>query len=277
MSFEQLWILYIDGKAEGVNLRLFLINEDIFGILIYIIYVERYVLCRKDLFSIMKFLKKFERDSVDRQKSDMMENYENMEFGPDFIRADKANTEDNIKVVFSWVLKFMLCAFVLMAFSLNFINAEIPSGSMETTIMTGDRIMGYKGAYNSKKSPKRYDIIIFKDPTGSGKYLIKRVIGLPGETLIFKDGDVYLKGSDEPLDDSFCEKQHATKKGLLSSNTVYIPDGCYFVMGDNREDSLDSRYWLNESGQSIPYVNESDIVAKAVFRYYPFSKFGGIK
>ena len=222
----------------------------------------------------MGFFKKNETDN--RPDTNRLDNYDSMEFGPDFIRADKANTEDNIKVVFSWIVKFTFCAFILMLFSLNFINAEIPSGSMETTIMTGDRIMGYKGAYNGKKGPKRYDIIIFKDPTGSGKYLIKRVIGLPGETLVFKNGDVYLKGSNEPLDDSFCEKSHVTKKGLLAGNTVYVPDGCYFVMGDNREDSLDSRYWLNKNGQSIPYVSESDIVAKAVFRYYPFNKIGGI-
>lgn len=219
----------------------------------------------------MQFFKRRVDDTDDKCSLD------NIPYGPEFVRRSQADFIDNVKVIFSWVWKIALSALILLSFTVFLINAEIPSGSMENTIMTGDRIFGNRLAYNGSKSPKRYDVVIFEDPTGSGKYLIKRVIGLPGDTLVFKDGDVYLKDESEPLDDSFCKTQHSTGTGLLNGNTVYVPEGCYFVMGDNRGDSLDSRYWVNKSGEPIPYIQESDIIAKAAFRYYPFNKICFIK
>ena len=92
----------------------------------------------------------------------------------------------------------MILTILVMIFLMNFvfINAYIPSGSMENTIMTGDRVFGVRFL----KNYDRGDIVIFKDPDGRDYYLIKRIIGLPGETVEIRDGKVYVNGTklDEP-------------------------------------------------------------------------------
>ena len=101
-----------------------------------------------------------------------------------------------ILVVF--VIAFLLGHFV-------YINARVPSGSMEQTIMTGDRVFGNRLAYKNKE-PERFDIVIFKYPDDPSQLFVKRVIGLPGETVNIVDGKVYINDSEEPLDDSFVRK-----------------------------------------------------------------------
>ncbi len=140
------------------------------------------------------------------------------------------------------------------------INAVIPSGSMENTIMEGDRIFGNRLAYLNS-DPERFDIVIFKYPDDETKTYIKRVIGLPGETVEIRDGKVYINGSSEPLDDSFCPEEPTGDFGPYE-----VPENCYFMLGDNRENSADSRYWVNT------YVDRSEIIGKAVLRYWPLNK-----
>ena len=128
--------------------------------------------------------------------------------------------------------------------------------------MTGDRIFGFRLAYEWNE-PERFDIVIFKypdDPEQKELY-IKRIIGLPGETINIVNGKVYIDGKKTPLDDSFCPE---TPIGDFGPYTV--PEGCYFMLGDNRNCSKDSRFWENT------YVREDQIVGKAVLRYYPSIK-----
>ena len=101
-------------------------------------------------------------------------------------------------------VKMILIVVVVVLIVNNFllINAKIPSESMEDTIMTGDRIFGNRLAYLFS-DPQRYDIVIFKYPDDETQLYIKRVIGLPGETVEIRDGKVYIDGSETPLDDSF--------------------------------------------------------------------------
>ena len=94
----------------------------------------------------------------------------------------------------------------------------------------------------------------------------KRVIGLPGETVNIVDGKVYINDSEEPLDDSFCPE---TPEGSFGPYTV--PEGCYFMLGDNRNHSMDSRYWQN------PFVEEDAIEAEVAVRYWPLNKIGTVK
>lgn len=162
---------------------------------------------------------------------------------------------------------------VLIANNVVLINAKIPSESMENTIMTGDRIFGFRMAYGinfdffgthvskKMKDPERYDIIIFKYPDDESQLFIKRLIGLPGETVEIRDGKVYIDGSEEPLDDSFVPE---TPTGNYGPYTV--PEDCYFMLGDNRENSRDSRFWDNT------FVTFDEIVGKAVIRYFPSIK-----
>ena len=152
--------------------------------------------------------------------------------------------------------------FVLIVNNFILINALVPTESMEKTIMTGDRIFGFRLAYEWNE-PERFDIVIFKypdDPEQKELY-IKRIIGLPGETINIVNGKVYIDGKKTPLDDSFCPE---TPIGDFGPYTV--PEGCYFMLGDNRNCSKDSRFWENT------YVREDQIVGKAVLRYYPSIK-----
>lgn len=156
-------------------------------------------------------------------------------------------------------VKMILIVVVVVLIVNNFllINAKIPSESMEDTIMTGDRIFGNRLAYLFGE-PQRYDIVIFKYPDDETQLYIKRVIGLPGETVEIRDGKVYIDGSETPLDDSFTPE---TPVGNYGPYTV--PEGCYFMLGDNRNYSKDSRFWQN------PYVEKEKILGKAMLKYFP--------
>ena len=149
---------------------------------------------------------------------------------------------------------------VTLVNSVVLINAKIPSESMEKTIMTGDRIFGFRLAYGLNL--ERFDIVIFKYPDDESKLFIKRVIGLPGEKVQIKDGKVYINDSEIPLDDSF-----VPEKPRGSFGPYEVPENSYFVLGDNRNHSKDSRCW-----KSTSFVTFDEIVGKAVIRYYPSVK-----
>ena len=156
------------------------------------------------------------------------------------------------------------------------INAKIPSASMEKTIMTKDRIYGFRLAYGinldffgknilSKKwkDPERYDIVIFKYPDDESQLYIKRIIGLPGETVRIIDGKVYINDSKTPLQDDF-----VNGVPLGSFGPYVVPEDSYFMLGDNRNNSKDSRFWKNS------FVRFDQIKGKAIFRYWPLTSFG---
>lgn len=151
--------------------------------------------------------------------------------------------------------------FVLVVNNFLIINAKIPSPSMENTIMTGDRIFGNRLAY-VLGGPQRFDIVIFRYPDDESQLFIKRIIGLPGETVEIIDGKVYIDGSETPLDDSFTPE---TPTGNYGPYTV--PENCYFMLGDNRNNSKDSRFWQNT------FVERDAILGKAVLKYFPGIKF----
>jgi signal peptidase I len=131
---------------------------------------------------------------------------------------------------------------------------------MENTIMTGDRIICNRLAYIMSE-PQRYDIISFyyTEATGERRIYVKRIIGLPGETLEIIDGKVYINGQDQPLPDDFVNPE--LYNGTHSP--FEIPDGHYFVLGDNRARSFDSKGWPD------PYLPAGDILGTAMFQFYP--------
>lgn len=168
-------------------------------------------------------------------------------------------TENKIIALLKEYIPVIIGAFVLALLINNFliVNATIPTGSMENTIQVGDKVIGFRPAYLTSE-PERNDIVIFKYPDNEKELFIKRIIGLPGETVEIVDGKVYIDGAEEPLEDEY------VKETPIGSFGPYkVPEDSYFVMGDNRNESLDSRYWENT------YVKEEKIIGKALFRYSP--------
>ncbi len=182
--------------------------------------------------------------------------------------SNTTKPEEREKTVLREVLEYLLtlaavAAAVLLLNTFILINARIPSESMENTIMKGDQIFGSRLSY-LKSGPERYDIIIFRYPDDPDQYFIKRVIGLPGETVTIAEGHVYIDGGPEPLDESFePEPQNPEPGGTL---IFTVPEDSYFVMGDNRNHSNDSRYWKNH------FVTSDAILGKAVLRYWPVTR-----
>ena len=174
----------------------------------------------------------------------------------------------------------IVVAIVLVINNVVLINAKIPSPSMEKTIMTGDRIFGFRLAYGinldlfgheiSKKvkDPERFDIVIFKYPDDESQLFIKRVIGLPGETVCIQDGKIYIDG--EILEENYgYYLEGKVMEGYDFSEPVEVGEDEYFVLGDNRNDSLDSR--------KIGCIPKTDIIGSAVFRIYPFQNIGTLE
>ena len=109
--------------------------------------------------------------------------------------------------VWDYLKTFLIIFCVVFAMNkLVYINAVIPSESMQDTIMKGDRVLGNRLAY-IKDDPERYDIVIFKYPDDPSKIFIKRVIGLPGETVTVKDGKIYINGKEQTQAVSFCPEE----------------------------------------------------------------------
>lgn len=161
-----------------------------------------------------------------------------------------------LREVFSWIM-VVVVAFVLAYIITHFIiiKAEVPTGSMESTIMVGDRLIGNRLAYLFS-DPKRGDIVIFKCPDNEEETYIKRVIGLPGETIRIEDGVLYIN-------DEVYEEDYLNEPMLGSYGPFTVPEGHYFMMGDNRNHSWDSRKWTNH------YVAKNKIFGKAWLRYEP--------
>lgn len=170
------------------------------------------------------------------------------------------------KEIISW-LQIIVAAVVIALVLNNFViaNSRVPTGSMENTIMSRSRVIGSRLAY-LKDDPQRGDIVIFHYPDDESIYYVKRVIGLPGETVMIEDGKVYINGSDTPLDEPYLAEP---MEGSFGPYTV--PEGCYFMLGDNRNNSRDARFWENK------YVKKDKIIAKVLFCYYPISRFGVVK
>ena len=174
----------------------------------------------------------------------------------------KEKASSPLREVLSWVVT-LLAAFALAMVLKNYviINATVPTGSMEHTIEPGDDLFGLRLAYQFSE-PKRGDIVIFRFPDDETQKYVKRVIGLPGETITFVGGHVYVDG--ERLDESaYLEDSVVTEPG--EQDEFVVPDGCIFVLGDNREVSYDARYWEN------PYISQ-DKIQSDVEVVIPFHK-----
>lgn len=164
--------------------------------------------------------------------------------------------EEIISETLSWVKTFVFAASVALFVNTTLIvNAEITSGSMENTIMTDSRVLVNRLEYR-KEGPKRGDIIEFYYPDDGKTRYVKRVIAVAGETVEGRDGSVYVDGV-------LLEEPYIKEKSYLDFGPYLVPEDSCFVMGDNRNNSWDSRYWNNK------FVPEDAIIGKAVLEYFP--------
>ena len=142
----------------------------------------------------------------------------------------------------------------------------VPTGSMLNTIQLDDRIWGEKVSYRFRE-PQQGEVIMFDNPNGEGTILVKRVIATQGQTVDLVDGRVVVDG--EVLDEPYTENRPSLPldQTLPGKDPVTypfkVPEGCVWVMGDNRTNSLDSRYF-----GAVP---TKTVVARALFTFWPFS------
>lgn len=187
------------------------------------------------------------------QKDDATNNQDKIEDKPNLTKSQKIKTEliDILKtVVLSVIVAFIITNFIV-------VNAFIPTGSMQDTIMPKDRLIAFRLSYLFSQ-PERGDIIVFRPPDDEKSLYVKRVIGLPGETINIIDGKVYINDSDKPLDEEYIMEE------MLGSFGPYeVPEDSYFVLGDNRNNSKDSRYWEHT------FLPKENILGKAILKYYP--------
>lgn len=144
---------------------------------------------------------------------------------------------------------------------------EIPSGSMLDTIQIGDRVFSEKVSYYFN-DPQQGDIITFADPENTQRTLIKRVVAVGGQTVDLKDGHVYVDGKklDEPYTEGKQSLPLTTAYGVTITYPYTVPDGYLWVMGDNRTNSADSRYF--------GAISKDSVTGHANFTFWPLNRIG---
>lgn len=176
-------------------------------------------------------------------------------------------------IVVAFLIAMVIRAFALQAF-------KIPTGSMRTTLWEGDRVLVNKLVHGPQipfthwRLPgygklKRGDIIVFKYPENPRRDFIKRLIAFPGETVAVNEGGIYVNG--KKIDDRRILNQYYYNRGEYGAKgqAVEVPEGFYYVLGDNSASSMDSRFW--------GFVPEYYLIGKAELIYWPLNRIRIIK
>lgn len=174
----------------------------------------------------------------------------------------KPTVKKIIKEIVIWLLLIVLTITASYFITTNvFVKTAVAGVSMEPTLMEGQVVIVNKIEYYLK-SPKRNDVIVYKQSNREHSYYeIKRVIGLPGETVKIKNGIIYI--NDEVLKEKI--KTETIENAGLAEEGIKLDDNEYFVLGDNRNDSEDSRF------ASVGNVLRNEILGKAVAIEKPFT------
>ncbi|HDD53634.1 MAG TPA: signal peptidase I [Thermosulfidibacter takaii] len=164
-------------------------------------------------------------------------------------------------ILIALIIALLIRTFIVQAF-------RIPSGSMIPTLLVGDHILVNKLAYRFGE-PHRLDVVVFKFPLDSNKDYIKRVIGLPGDRLKIVNKVVFING--KPLKEPYARHtdSRTIPRGIQPRDNygpVVVPPGHYFVMGDNRDSSYDSRFW--------GFVSRKALIGKALIIYFSWDPHG---
>ena len=185
--------------------------------------------------------------------------------GLNFGRQKRKINVTAVREVFSWMIEILLA--IVLAFTFVYfigLRTSVVGQSMSPTLVSGDEILVNRFVYKVT-DPKRGDIIVFL-PNGNEKshYYVKRVIGVPGDTVLIQNGAVYINGEvyKEEIEAA------AIEEAGLASEEITLDSDEYFVLGDNRNNSEDSRY------ANVGNIKKDYIIGKAWFRVAPFSSFG---
>lgn len=176
-------------------------------------------------------------------------------------------------LIVALILAFFIRSFVVQAF-------KIPSGSMLQTLQIGDHLLVTKFAYGVKipftnimvferEGPERGDVIVFDFPEDPSKDFIKRVVAVPGDVIEIREKRVFLNG--EELSEPYIQHVDASTSVPRRDNfgPVMVPENKYFVMGDNRDESYDSRFW--------GFVERNTIAGKALILYWSWENLTNIR
>ena len=166
---------------------------------------------------------------------------------------------------------YLLCVLCITYLIITFVGqrTEVEGESMETTLSDGDNLIVDKITYRFS-DPQRFDIIVFPFQYQENTYYIKRIIGLPGETVqIDQNGTIYING--EILVENYGKEVIRADNRGIAANPVVLGEDEYFVMGDNRNNSSDSRTEI------VGNIHREDIIGRAWLRIWPLSEFGILK
>lgn len=167
-------------------------------------------------------------------------------------RAPKSAFREYVEtIVGAVVLAFLIMTFVARAFTVD-------GPSMMPTLMDGERLLVDKLSYRFIE-PRRGDIVVFRYPADPSQHFIKRIIGLPGDTVEIRGGQVFINGA-------LLTEDYVLQRAFGRFGPRQVPEGTYFVLGDNRNNSEDSR------DPRVGFVPRSHVVGRAVWRYWPLGR-----
>lgn len=185
---------------------------------------------------------------------------------------EKSKTREYVEsILWAIVLALIIRTCVVQSF-------KIPSGSMEDTLLIGDCLFVNKFVYGIKvpftdlrlpslRDPQRGDVVVFKYPEDRSKDFIKRLVGVPGDEIEVRDKRLYVNGIPEQNPRAVHKDQQVLPRALTKRDNfgpVRVPANAYFVMGDNRDHSYDSRFW--------GFVSNSDLVGHAFIKYWSWNQ-----
>jgi signal peptidase I len=181
---------------------------------------------------------------------------------------NKTDRKSKFKRYLKYIILDIAIAAMVSIFLITYVASayKIEGNSMQTVLYDHERIIISKLAVRNGNID-RYDIIVLRKPGEPSKSIIKRVIGLPGEIIEIREGDVYINGSKLP--EAYLKKEKDIIYRSMNMKPLLIPKDHFFVIGDNRTISQDSRVFGPVPGNYI--------YGKTIFRYWPLSKFGTIE
>ena len=185
------------------------------------------------------------------------------------------------KLYKEWIKPLFIALLIALFIRTLFVQAyKIPTGSMRPTLKEGDRILVSKLNYGPRipfigvrlpgfTKPERADVVVFIYPEDKDKNFIKRLIAMGGEAVEIRNGNIYI--DDRLVTDPVVGEKVYYNRGPFGEDNkkITVPEGNYFVLGDNSSSSKDSRYW--------GFVPEKDIIGRAIIIYWPPRRIGLVK